>query len=316
MMHFSRRQCIVGMAGAWFAGETLARAAAPEIMTDRAGMRVVLLGTKGGPPISRSGRSNSSTALVINYTAYIVDCGYGVSRQLISSGIGLGRVGHIFITHLHSDYTLEYGTLLYNTWLTPKPPKIDVYGPEGLIDMTRAFMESQKFDIETRIADEGMSDLRSNVTVHEQGGPGQIMHADVRVTCCRVPHPPIVNSFAFRFDTPDRSVVISGDTAYSPDLIKLAKDADVLIHEALYLPGVDAILKRATNATRLREHILASHTSTEDVGRVAAEANVKTLVLNHLIPGDDPSITTEQWIAGVRKHYAGPVIVGHDLLVI
>lgn len=316
-MLFSRRQCIVGMAGTWFAGGTLARAAAPDIMTDQVGMRVVLLGTKGGPPLSRSGRSNSSTALVINDTAYIVDCGYGVSRQLVSSGIGLGRVGHVFITHLHSDHTLEYGALLYNTWLTPKPPKIDVYGPEGLIDMTRAFMESQKFDIETRIADEGMSDLRSNVTVHEQHGPGLVMqNADVRVTCCRVPHPPIVDSFAFRFDSADRSVVISGDTAFSPDLIALAKDADMLIHEALYLPGIDAIVKRATNATRLREHILASHTSTEDVGRVAAAANVKLLVLNHLIPGDDPSISVEQWIAGVRKHYAGPVIVGHDLLEI
>jgi ribonuclease BN (tRNA processing enzyme) len=295
----------------------LARAGDAGIEAHQAGMRVVLLGTKGGPPLSRSGRSNSSTALVINDTAYIVDCGYGVSRQLVSSGIGLGRVGYVFITHLHSDHTLEYGTLLYNTWLTPKPRKIDVYGPKGLADMTHAFMKSQEFDIDTRIADEGMSDLRNNVTVHEQENSGLVMeNADVRITCCRVPHPPIIDSFAFRFDSPDRSVVISGDTAFSPELIKLATDADVLIHEALYLPGVDGIVKRATNATRLREHILASHTSTEDVGRVAAEANVKTLVLNHLIPGDDPSISAEQWMAGLRKHYAGPVIIGHDLLEI
>lgn len=84
-MLFSRRQCIVVMAGAWSAGGTLARAGASGIMADQAGMRVVLLGTKGGPPLSRSGRSNSSTALVINDTVYIVDCGYGVSRQLVSS---------------------------------------------------------------------------------------------------------------------------------------------------------------------------------------------------------------------------------------
>jgi ribonuclease BN (tRNA processing enzyme) len=314
-MLFSRRQYLLGMAGAWCAAGTFARTGSLSAKAEQAGTRIVLLGTKGGPPLSRSGRSNSSTALVINETAYIVDCGYGVSRQLVSSGIGLGRVGYVFITHLHSDHTLEYGTLLYNTWLTPMPPKVVVYGPAGLVDMTRAFMESQKFDIETRIEDEGMSDLRNNVTVHEQQGPGLVMqNADVRVTCCRVPHPPIVDSYAFRFDSADRSVVISGDTAFSPDLIELAKDADVLIHEALYLPGVDAIVKRATNATRLREHILASHTSTEDVGRVAAAANVKTLVLNHLIPGDDPSIMAEQWIAGVRKYYAGPVIVGHDLM--
>lgn len=87
----------------------------------------------------------------------------------------------------------------------------------------------------------------------------------------------------------------------------------MLVHEALYLPGVDAIVKQATNATHLREHILASHISTEDVGRIAAAAGVKTLVLSHLIPGDDPSISEAQWLEGVRKHLQGRVIVGADL---
>jgi ribonuclease BN (tRNA processing enzyme) len=82
----------------------------------------------------------------------------------------------------------------------------------------------------------------------------------------------------------------------------------------MYLPGVDAMVKRVPNAATLREHLLASHTTTEDVGRVAAAANVKTLVLNHFVPGDDPSITDAMWADGVRKHYSGRIIVGHDLL--
>jgi ribonuclease BN (tRNA processing enzyme) len=126
----------------------------------------------------------------------------------------------------------------------------------------------------------------------------------------------VKDAFAYRFDTKDRSVVMSGDTAYSPELAEFAKGADVLIHEAMYLPGVEAIVRSSPNTTRLREHLLASHTSTEDVGRVAARAGVKTVVLSHLVPGGDPTITDEMWTAGVRKNFGGQVIVGRDLLEI
>jgi len=124
----------------------------------------------------------------------------------------------------------------------------------------------------------------------------------------------VENAYAYRFDARDRSVVISGDTTYSPELVELAKGADVLVHEVLYLPGVDALLARVPHATRLREHLLASHTASEDVGRVAAEAGVKTVVLSHFVPGDDSSITDAQWADGVRKHFKGAVLVGRDLM--
>jgi ribonuclease BN (tRNA processing enzyme) len=108
--------------------------------------------------------------------------------------------------------------------------------------------------------------------------------------------------------------VISGDTAYSPELVALAKGADVLVCEAMHLAGLEALLKKVPNAATLREHLLASHVATEEVGRIAAEAGVKTLVMSHLVPGDDPSITDEMWMEGVRKHYQGTVVVGRDLL--
>jgi ribonuclease BN (tRNA processing enzyme) len=279
--------------------------------------RLILLGTKGGPPPANFGRSNPSTVILINDAAYVIDCGYGVSRQLISAGVPLDRIRSIFITHHHSDHNLEYGPLLYNAWVSPKPPKIDVYGPAGLQGLTRGFFASQKFDIDTRIIDEGMTDLRKFVSVHEFRTAGIVMqNADVTVTSWRVHHPPIAEAYAYRFEAKGRSVVISGDTTYVPALAQFAKGADVLVHEAMYLPAIDALVKRATNASRLRDHLLASHTSTEDAGRIAAEAGVKTLVLSHLIPGDDPAISDEQWAEGARRYFTGRVVVGKDLMEI
>src|SRR5881227_3369815 len=280
--------------------------------------RIILLGTKGGPTLAtRTSRSNPSTLIVVNDVPYLIDCGYGVSRQLISAGIALNRLRYIFITHHHSDHNLEYGPLLYNAWVTSQPIKIDVYGPTGLAKMTHDFFEYQKFDIDTRIADEGVSDPRRLVTVHEFEAAGTTMeNADVKITSCRVRHPPITQSYAYRFDAKDRSIVISGDTAYAPELAGFAKGADVLVHEVMYLPAIEKLIKQNPNATRLREHLLAAHTSTEDVGRIAAQAGVKTLVLTRFVPGDDPSITDEQWSEGVRKNFRGRIIVGKDLMEI
>ena len=110
--------------------------------------------------------------------------------------------------------------------------------------------------------------------------------------------------------------MISGDTNYAPRLIALARGADVLVHEILYLPALDRLLARVPNAATLRKHLIDSHTAPEDVGRVAAQAQVKTLVLSHFVPGDDPDITDDMWTEGVRKHFNGQIIVGKDLMEI
>lgn len=279
--------------------------------------RIILLGTKGGPRVGESGRSNPSTLILINDVPYVVDCGYGTSRQLLATGISLNKVRYIFITHHHSDHNLEYGPLLYNAWITGLPVHVDAYGPGGLQKMTQDFFDYTKFDIETRIVDEGRADPRKMIVAHDFNTPGLVMqNDDVKVTSCLVSHPPIKQAYAYRFDTKDRSVVISGDTAYAPELAQFAKGADVLVHEVMYLPGVDALIKRLPNAKRLREHLMAAHTLPEDVGKIAAQAGVKTLVLSHFVPGDDPSITDEQWADGARKHFKGRIVVGKDLMEI
>lgn len=279
--------------------------------------RVILLGTKGGPRVGEAGRSNPSTLLLINDVPYVVDCGYGASKQLISAGVGLNRLRYIFITHHHSDHNLEYGPLLYNAWITGLPAQVNAYGPPGLKNMTQDFFNYLKFDIDTRMADEGRPDPRKQIVATEFDKAGVVLtNDDVKVTSFQVNHPPITQAYAYRFDAKDRSVVISGDTAYVPQLADFAKGVDVLVHEVMYLPGVEALVKRLPNASRLREHLMASHTLPEDVGKIAAKAEAKTLVLSHFVPGDDASITDEQWAEGVRKYFKGRIVVGKDLLEI
>ncbi|PYS73750.1 MAG: MBL fold metallo-hydrolase [Acidobacteria bacterium] len=311
----NRRQFFVGAASLAFSSYLFARIARGQ---DKNRTRIILLGTKGGPTLStRTGRSGPSTLILINDVPYVIDCGYGVSRQLTKAGVALDRIRYIFITHHHSDHNLEYGPLLYNAWVTAQPIHIDAYGPTGLKKLTQDFFEYEKFDIDTRLVDEGGTDPRQSIFVHEFEKAGDVLrNGDVHVTSCRVRHPPITQSYAYRFDARDRSIVVSGDTAYAPELAEFSKGADVLIHEAMYLPAVDKLIKQNPGATRLREHLLAAHTSCEDVGRIAAQAEVKTLVLAHLVPGDDPSITDEQWSEGVRKHFKGRIIVGRDLMEI
>ena len=286
------------------------------VLGQKKSTRVVLLGTKGGPRVGEAGRSNPSTLILINDVPYLVDCGYGVTKQLITTGVALDRLKYVFITHHHSDHNLEFGPLIYNTWITGLPAHIDAYGPPGLTTMAELFFNYQKFDIDTRIVDEGRTDPHKLVTTHEIKPGVVLVNDDVKVSSCLVRHPPIKQAYAYRFDAKDRSVVISGDTAYAPELAEFAKGADVLVHEVMYLPGIEALLKRLPNAKRLREHLMAAHTLPEDVGKIAAQAGVKTLVLTHFVPGDDASITDEQWAEGVKANFKGEIIVGKDLMEI
>jgi ribonuclease BN (tRNA processing enzyme) len=136
----------------------------------------------------------------------------------------------------------------------------------------------------------------------------------VKVTAFRTPHPPITDNFAYKFETPDGVVVFSSDTAYNPKLAEFAEGADVLVHEAMYLPAVDRLVIKTKNGATLKKHLLASHTSTEDVGRIAAAAGVKVLALSHFVPGDDPEVSDDDWARDVKKHFSGRIIIAKDLM--
>ena len=288
--------------------------AVPSLLAQSTRTRLILLGTGGGP---RPKKNASSTAqvIVVNGVAYVVDCGDGVARQLVLAGVPLPSLRHIFLTHHHSDHNADYGNLLLLSWAAGLKSRVDTWGPPPIAQMTKLFLEMNAFDINLRIADEGRVPLAPLIQSHEITGGGIVMQDDqVKVTAALVDHPPIEQAFAYRFDTADRSIVISGDTAMSKNLIALARGADVLVHEVLWLPGVDRLVAKVPNASTLKAHIIASHTSAEDCGRVAAMAGVKTLVLSHLVPPDDPAITDQMWIAAAKKHFRGTVILGKDLM--
>jgi ribonuclease BN (tRNA processing enzyme) len=278
--------------------------------------RIVLLGTKGGPRIGLSA-SNPANLVVVNDVPFVIDCGMGVSRQLVAAGVPIPQVKYIFITHHHSDHNLEYGNLFYNAWAAGLATPIYSYGPVGLEQMTRTYWELNKFDVETRIADEGRPDPRKLLIAKDINEDGLVLQtADVKVTAFRTPHPPISDNFAYKFETPDGTIVFSSDTNYNPKLAEFAKGCDVLVHECLYLPAVDQLVLKTKNGATLKKHLLESHTTTEDVGRIAAAANAKVLVLNHFVPGDFPDITDDDWTRDVKKSYSGRIIVGKDLMEI
>jgi len=307
----SRRRFLAGSAAALVALTPCRRAhAQSSAVTKRT--RLVMLATGGGPR-PRKDRGNTAHALVVDNVLYLVDCGSGVARQLVQAGIALPTLRHVFITHHHSDHNLDYGNVIMQAWVSGLRTRVDAWGPPPLEKMTRLYFEMNAYDIDTRIADEGRPPLVPLVQAHELSQAGPVMQDErVKVAAALVDHPPVVPAFAFRFDCPDRSIVFSGDTNKSDNLVRLAQGADLLVHEALWVPAVDRLVARIPNAATLKKHIIDSHTAVEDVGRVAAAAGVKTLVLSHLVPADDPALTEQMWIDAARPHFKGEIVVARD----
>jgi ribonuclease BN (tRNA processing enzyme) len=278
--------------------------------------RLILLGTGGGPR-PRKQSSGSSQVVIANGAAYVVDCGDGVARQLVFADVALPTLRHVFITHQHSDHTADYGNLIWLAWTAGLDTRVDTWGPAPLARMTDLFFEMNAADIEARMAAEGRVPLAPLVKPHELSEGGVVMKDEnLTVTAALVDHPPLVPAFAYRFDAPDRSLVISGDTRRSENLVELARRADVLVHSALYLPALDRLIARVGAAPRLRESILALQAPVEDAARVAQDAGVKMLVLSHLIPADDPEVTEAMWLDAAREHFRGSIVVGKDLMEI
>jgi len=290
----TRRQFIAGIGaalGATSLGHSVA--AGQEEARDLGPNRLVLLGTRGGPLITGYAPTPSANLIVFNGIPLLIDAGYGVTLKLLDAHIPLQVLRYIFITHHHSDHNLELGPLLYNAWASGLGTSVDVYG-----------------------SDEGRPDLRRLVRPHEFT-EGRVMSFDsVKVSSLRNHHPPVVESYALKFELGLKTVVFSGDTTFFPPLADFAKGADYLVHEVTYGPALDAMFARRPIAARLRASILSHHTTAEDVGRIATLANVKALVLNHFVPGDDPSLTPKVWADAVRATFKGEIIVGRDMLTL
>lgn len=276
--------------------------------------RLILLGTGGGPT-PKPNRAASANAVVVAGRVYLVDAGNGAARQMVLAGLHLDQLAAVFVTHHHSDHNIDLGAVLLLAWANNLAHPVEFHGPPPLRQILRDTLAANRTDIAVRMADEGRVDPAKLVRAFEHVGPGPVFADDrIRVTRAEVIHPPFRHAFAYRFDCPDRSIVFSGDTAPSRALVALARGADVLVHEVMYLPAMERLIASEPNAPRLREHLLASHTTCEDAGRIASEAGVRTLVLSHFVPGGYPFVSDDAWLAAVRPHFAGNIVVGRDLL--
>ncbi|MEL6522856.1 MAG: MBL fold metallo-hydrolase [Pseudomonadota bacterium] len=278
--------------------------------------QIVLLGVKGGPAIRQNGAMPTSSLMQIDGQNILIDCGIGVSKSLVQSGVSLLDVDAIFITHLHSDHVLELGPLLYTAWTTGLNKTVKLFGPKGLAEYWDGFLASMAFDQAIRIDDEGRTPIRDlvDLQIYSEGEVTTLATTDV--TALRVDHPPVTECYALKFATPTKVVVFSADTCFFPPLGDFAKGADYLVHEAMLTEGIETLVRRTPGADRLRAHLMASHTPAADAARIAAAAQVGTLVLNHLVPADDPAFGEGDWRREVAKNWNGPTIIGKDGLAI
>ncbi len=326
---------LAGLADIPFVAPTLAQATTTKQAPSagQKGTRLILLGTAGGPtPLPK--RNQPASVLVVNGEPYVVDAGNGVARQLMLAGIGPQKVGKIFITHHHDDHNADLGTLMGLAWSNGRYVPTDAYGPPGTEAMVKAYLDYFEPNAKIRMALSGNTKSpRDLFRGHDIAASGPVYEDDnIKVSCVENTHYPHHGhigaehhvSYTYRFDAADRSIVFSGDTSLSDEIAELAKGADVLVHEAMNVDRMTTLFReKYTQQGRPPEEIetllrsvRAAHTSLEDIGTVAQRAGVKTVVLNHFVPGSGPGETVESWTAGVRKNFSGEVIVGEDLMEI
>jgi ribonuclease BN (tRNA processing enzyme) len=286
------------------------------------------LGTAG--PVPRRGRAQSSNLLTVNGTHYVVDAGDGVTRRIAQAGIEIRDIGIIFITHHHDDHTAGLGTLMSAAWDRQRTKPIHVYGPPKTEELVKAALQYFAISAEIRIADGGRTVPIAQVFVGYDVGTGVIYQdANIRVTAVENSHfsfhtGPAAGkhkSYSYRFETPDRIIVFTGDTGHSNAVTELAKEADVLVTEtcscedrkqgmindgrwqAMTPAEQEGIMRQATQG----------HMTLDLVGKLAASANVKTVVLSHLTQRFGSNDYTP-WAEQVKKNFSGQVIVAEDLM--
>lgn len=274
--------------------------------------KLIILGSAGGPT-PKLGRNSTAHALTVDGATTVIDCGSGVTAQLVRAGISLASLERIVITHHHIDHVADFGLLLHLSWPYLRAP-VELIGPPPIARMMQQYMELFSEDIRCRMADDKRRHLREFVEVREITSAGTILddrHCSARAAL--VDHPPLKNVLAYRFDTPYGSVAFSADTVPTPNLAELARGADVLVHEAVYLDDARDALPPA-RADNILERMIRAHSLPEDAGRIAQAAGVSRLVLSPL--GAFAPIDEQRLIDRAARHFKGDILVGRDLLTI
>jgi ribonuclease Z len=267
-----------------------------------------MLGT--GTPFADPERSGPSLAIVVNDQSYIVDCGPGVVRRASSlsksiPALGASQLKRLFITHLHTDHTVGYTDMIFTPAVLDRNAPLEVYGPKGVKSMTNHLMKAYKKDISVRLKGLEMGDKAAyKVNAHEIKN-GLVYQDDlVKVYAFEVSHGNWDHAYGYRFETPDKVIVISGDATYSQSLIDNAKDCDILVHEIFSQKGLD---KRED---RWKKYHSTFHTSPAQLGSIANQVKPKLLVLTHILFFKE---SKETLIEEIKQYYSGAFIMGSDL---
>ncbi len=291
--------CLLGLQ-ALAAHRATAQSAAPESTI------VVMLGT--GTPRPTPEAMGPATAIVVGPRVFLVDAGDGVERRLAAARLPVTGVTALFITHLHSDHVLGLADLIFTSWVVGRTRPFPAYGPAGLQRMTEHLYAAFEEDI--RVRTEGLERESADgyrITVHETG-PGVVYDSGgVKVTAFLVEHGQWPQAFGYRFDTPDRSIVLSGDTRPSEALVRMASGVDVLIHEVQ--PSDSSSPPGRRTAAEWAAYVRAYHTTAVQLGELAARARPGLLIVSH----DGRRVPREQILADIRRAYTGPVVLAEDL---
>ncbi len=320
---------LIALALAGPAGHAAAQTKAAEPPA-KAGTRLITLGTAGGPN-PRARRAQSSNLLIVNGTPYVIDAGDGTARRLAKLKFNFRTLGTIFITHGHNDHTGGLGMLLSASWIAQRTQPIHVYGPPRTADQVNGAVEYFRYDSEIRLSDGSRSVPIEKVFFGHDVGTGMVYQdKNIKVTAAENTHfhfPPgspgfgKYKSYSYRFETPDRVIVFTGDTGVSDAVIELAKGADVLVAETVSVEDIKQariesgrwqVMSEKEQHEYIR-HMEDEHLTPQQIGVMATKAGVKTVVLSHLAPRPGGNDDYTPWAEEVKKHFSGQVLVAKDL---
>lgn len=287
----------------------LATALAASAQTDSAVTKLVMLGT--GTPNADPDRFGPSLAIVVNDVPYLVDCGPGVVRRAAAArkngvdGLAAPLLRTLFITHLHSDHTIGLADFLLTPAVLERKGNSRVYGPAGIKNMTSHILAAYKEDIDTRISGLEKGDPKAyEVDVREVRSGIVYSDSNVTVTAFRVEHGSWKDAYGYKFETPDKTIVVSGDCTFSEELIKNAMGCDILVHEVYSEEGF------AKRTPKWQAYHSKFHTSTSQLAEIAKRVKPKLLVLTHQLIWTS---TEEKLLEEITSRYNGKVVSAHDL---
>lgn len=275
--------------------------------------KVILLGT--GNPNPDPDHFGSAVAILVNETPYLIDFGAGVVRRAAAAstqwggkfeGMNIDNLKHAFLTHLHSDHTSGYADLILTPWVEGRDSPLEVYGPEGITRMTNHILEAYREDIAYRIYGAQPANNQGwRVNTHEIIKEGICFQDDnIIAEAFPVIHGSWPNAWGFRITTPDKVIVISGDTKPCAKIEEYAKNADILIHEVYSQAGFDK-----KDAFWKKYHAI-NHTSTYELAELANKTEPKTIILYHMLFWGS---TEQDLLDEISEKYSGKVYVGRDL---